>query len=111
MNFENIWEIATVMFGILSFIGAALFVICFNLAIYKRDKRIEKKAHEILRQIQAENENFEISSNSKTEEEDESMCNLISNASEDEIPFKLQKNSLNNISNWEAKRHYRIPKL
>jgi hypothetical protein len=41
---DTLWEFFTVMFGILSVIGATLFVISFNIAIYKRDKRIEKKA-------------------------------------------------------------------
>lgn len=40
----NIWEMTAVFFGILSVIGASLFVICFNIQVYRRNKRVEKKA-------------------------------------------------------------------
>jgi hypothetical protein len=40
----NIWEMTAVFFGILSVIGASLFVICFNIQIYMRNRRVEQKA-------------------------------------------------------------------
>ena len=42
---NNLWEFACVSFGILSIIGTTLFVICFNLAVYKRNKRVERKGY------------------------------------------------------------------
>lgn len=39
----------TVVFGILSVIGTIIFVISFNLKIYRRNKRVERKAYDILR--------------------------------------------------------------
>ena len=42
---NNLWEFACISFGILSIIGTTLFVICFNLAVYKRNKRIERKGY------------------------------------------------------------------
>ena len=44
-----VWELAAITFGILSVIGATVFVICFNIAAYKRNKRIEKKGYRMLK--------------------------------------------------------------
>jgi hypothetical protein len=49
LNSQNLWYMMTVVFGVLSVIGTTIFVVCFNLKIYRRNKRVERKAYDILR--------------------------------------------------------------
>ena len=42
---NNLWELATITFGIASIVGTSIFIICFNIAVYKRNKRIERKGY------------------------------------------------------------------